>query len=132
MRNKDLNRLYWLNKDIERRKERIEELESEAERVTALLSGMPKSKGFGHRLTRIVANIIDEKMLIALKTEELSIERRNIEYYLSNVDDDKIRYYMQLRYIDGLTWQQIANKTGNEVTQECVKMAVHRYLKKTS
>jgi hypothetical protein len=25
MRNKDLNRLYWLNKDIERRRERIEE-----------------------------------------------------------------------------------------------------------
>lgn len=128
MRIKDLNGLYWLNKDIERRQERIKELEAEAERVTTFLSTLPKSKGFKDRLSQIVANIIDEKMIILLKTEELSIERRKIEYFLNDVKDPKMAYYMRLRFIDGMTWQQIANKCGNEATEDCARKSIERYL----
>ncbi len=127
MRNKDLNRLYWLNKDIERRQERIKELEAEAERVTTFLSTLPKSKGFKDRLSQIVANIIDEKMIIMLKTEELIIERRNIEYFINDVNDPKMAYYMRLRFIDGLSWQKIANATGNNATPDSIRVAVNRF-----
>lgn len=129
MHSKDLSQLYYLKKDIERRERRIEELESEAERTTSLLSSMPKSKQSDDRLSRIVANIVDEKIMVMLKTEELGIERRNLEYIIDSVKDAKIRLYMSARFIDGMTWQQIANKCGNEITGEAARIAVERYMK---
>ena len=130
MRLSDLNKLYWLKKDIERRYSRIEELDAEATRTTALLSDMPKSKGVEGARSRIIDNIIDEKMMILLKTEELEIERRKIEYMIDEIKDAKIKYYMRMRFIELLSWQQISNKCGNNITADAIRKAVNRYMKK--
>jgi len=34
------------------------------------------------------------------------------------------------RYVEGMNWQQVANKMGGGNTEEGCKQAVHRFLKK--
>ena len=129
MNKRELSQLYFLNKDIEWRRQKVEQLENEAQRVTTQLSDMPKGGGFQDRLSKLVAQIVDEKKMILFKLEEIQIERRRLEYYISSIAEPKIRVYMQCRYLDGLSWQQVANRSGNDVTGDGARKTIERYLK---
>lgn len=130
MNKRELSQLYFLNRDIEWRRQKVEQLENEAQRVTTQLSDMPKGGGFQDRLSKLVAQIVDEKKMILFKLEEVQIERRKLEYYISSIPDAKIRVYMQFRYMDGLSWVQVAHHAGNEVSDEGARIAVERFLKR--
>ena len=72
---------------------------------------------------------MDEKKMILFKLEEIQIERRKLEYYIESITEPKIRVYMQYRYLDGLSWQQVANHSGNDITDDGARKSVERYLK---
>ena len=130
MTKRELSQLYFINKDIEWRRRKVEQLEWEAEKMTTEFSDMPKAGGFQDKLSKLVAQIVDEKKMILFRLEEAQIERRKLEYYISAIPEPKIRVYMQYRYLDGLPWQQVANHAGNDITDEGARIAVERYLSK--
>lgn len=126
---KELSQLYYLNREIERDRERLEQLRA---RVSAPGSpgcdGMPKSHDFENRLERYVAEIADLEAIIQAKITQCLHERNRLERYIAEIPDSLTRQIFQLRFINGLTWVRIAFNIGGGNTEEGVRKRVYRHL----
>lgn len=70
-------------------------------------------------------------------TLEKSIQRRWQEMrrllaYIEAIDDSLIRQILMCRYVDGMAWVRVAMNLGGNNTEESVKKAAYRYLKKAN
>ena len=124
---KELSQLYWLKKEIERESRRVEELEALATGCTAGASGMPGSGALSDK-TAIAGQIADCKTLIETKRRELVTEYNRLLHYIKDVDDAYIRNILKYRYIECLTWRQVALRMGG--TASAVRMAHNRFFEK--
>ena len=52
-----------------------------------------------------------------------------IEEYIAGIEDSVMRQIIRYRYIDGLSWQQAAQRIGGGNTEGSVKMACIRFIK---
>lgn len=126
---KELSQLYYLNREIERDQERLEKLRASASAPGAPnYDGMPKSPSFENRLERYIAEIVDLEAIIQAKITQCLHERARLERYIVEIPDSLTRQIFQLRFINGLTWVQIAFCVGGGNTEEGVRKRVYRYL----
>jgi len=72
------------------------------------------------RLQRKLNRRIDELVDLVEETYE----------YIDNIDDSLVRQIITLRYVNGLTWQQVAASIGGDNTADSVRMMHDRFLKK--
>ena len=126
---KELSQLYYLNREIERDQERLEKLRASASAPGAPnYDGMPKNPSFENRLERYIAEIVDLEAIIQAKITQCLHERARLERYIAERPDSLTRQIFQLRFINGLTWVQIAFSVGGGNTEEGVRKRVYRYL----
>ena len=133
---KELSQLYYLNREIERDQERLEQLRTSVSAPGAPnYDGMPKSPSFENRLERYIAEIVDLEAIIQAKITQCLHERNRLERYIADgisyiaeIPDSLTRQIFQLRFINGLTWTQIAFSVGGGNTEEGVRKRVYRYL----
>lgn len=126
---KELSQLYYLNREIERDQERLEKLRASASAPGAPnYDGMTKSPSFENRLERYIAEIVDLEAIIQAKITQCLHERARLERYIAEIPDSLTRQIFQLRFINGLTWVQIAFSVGGGNTEEGVRKRVYRYL----
>lgn len=126
---KELSQLHYLNREIERDQERLEKLRASASAPGAPnYDGMPKSPSFENRLERYIAEIVDLEAIIRAKITQCLHERARLERYIAEIPDSLTRQIFQLRFINGLTWVQIAFSVGGGNTEEGVRKRVYRYL----
>ena len=126
---KELSQLYYLNREIERDQERLEQLRTSVSAPGAPnYDGMPKSPSFKNRLERYIAEIVDLEAIIQAKITQCLHERNRLERYIAEIPDSLTRQIFQLRFINGLTWVQIAFSVGGGNTEEGVRKRVYRYL----
>ncbi|MGB8452748.1 MAG: hypothetical protein WCD89_10475 [Anaerocolumna sp.] len=66
-----------------------------------------------------------------LETLELDLlESINIaEEFITSIDDARMRRLLNLRFIEDLTWIQVAHKMGGKHTEDSCKKAVERFFK---
>lgn len=128
---KELSQLYWLNREIEMDQRRLDTLRERASNPTGPnLSGMPSGGGnFENRLERLCAEIIDLESIIAHKQQMCLHERNRLERYIADIPDSLLRQIFTLRFINGLTWRQVAFSIGGGNTEENVRQLCHRYIK---
>lgn len=117
MTKKELSQLYWLNREIEEQQRRLEELESIATSCTANITGLPSGNGVSDKIGSCVAEIIDLKGLIDLNIKKCFYEFNRLNRYIESVDDSEMRLILSLRYVNGLTWIQIAFSIGEHDEQ---------------
>lgn len=60
------------------------------------------------------------------KAEELVVE---VESYINQIDDSRMRRMITLRYIDGLSWWRVAEKMGKGYTEDSCKKQMERFVK---
>ena len=129
---KELSQLYWLNREIEADKRRLEELESMVSSPkTQIIKGMPRTSGCGDSMARRVADIIDLKAIISAKQQQCVYERNRLERYINSIPDSLTRQIFSLRFINGLSWIQTAMSIGGGNTEDGVRKRVYRYIKRT-
>lgn len=127
---KELSQLYYLNREIESYKNRLEELETSISAPRSpSLDAMPRASGSGKALEDSVAKIVDLKALIAAKQIQCIHERNRLERYISSIPDSLTRQIFALRFINGLNWNQTAEHIGGSNTEDSVRKRVYRYLK---
>ncbi len=129
---KELSQLYYLNREIEVDKKRLQELEIKAVSCSADLSGMPRSSGVGDRVGRYAAEIADLKSIIEAKHQQCLYERSRIERYISGIEDSYLRQVFTYRFVNGLPWAQVAACVGGRNTDDGCRKAVTRYLEQNS
>lgn len=129
---KELSQLYYLNREIEADQQRLDELEAMVSSPKSPnYDGMPHAPGYSDSLSRMVAEIVDLKALIAAKQIQCIHERNRLERYISSIPDSLTRQIFALRFINGLNWYQTAMHVGGGNTEEGVRQRVYRYLKST-
>lgn len=127
---KELSQLYYLNREIEMDKRRLQELEVKAVSCIASLSGMPHGTGVSDRVGRYAADIVDLKGIIEAKLQQCIYERNRLERYIATIDDSLTRQIFTYRFINGLPWEQVAACIGGDNNAGSVRMICYRHLDK--
>lgn len=118
---KNLNKVYWLKKEIEQITDQIKELSLYS---GTNLSGMPSAHNNDSMVERYI--IKKDKLIEKLeeKFAELVTEVQRIEEFIEGIDDAEIRVIARKRFIENKDWQDI----GDEMYMD--RTTVSRKLKK--
>ena len=81
-----------------------------AMKVTQNFSPTPGGGESGSPIERPMDKVDELERKITQAIDELADIRMEIEAVLGQLDDDTLRELMKYRYIDGLTWEQVAEK----------------------
>lgn len=129
---KELSQLYWLGREIEADKRKLKELEDLAGTPSiAHLTGMPHApSNNASKVERAAAEIVDLQAIIAARQIQCIHERARLERWISGIPDSLTRQIFQARFVEGMTWAQVAEAVGGKNTEGSVKMACNRYLKR--
>ena len=108
MTKKELSQLYYLNREIEEQQRRLTELECSAFSCTATITGMPHINGISDKIGKYAAEIADLKGLLDLNLKKCFYELHRLNRYIESIEDSEMRMILSLRYINGLSWEQVA------------------------
>ena len=126
---KELSQLYYLNREIETDKKRLEKLKSQAQNPSSPnLTGMPGGVR-DSRVERYVAEIADLEAIISAKIIQCLHERNRLERYISDIPDSLTRQIFTFRFINGLSWDQCAAHIGGNSWKNLSNIC-YRYIEK--
>ena len=104
-------RYRWLLREIKHLEEEKERIRSLMERTTKALSDSPKgSFGDGTMLETGTEKMIQIEERIAGQIIQLTKHRSAIESLLSLLESPKERTLLRMKYIDGMTWEEIEKR----------------------
>ena len=125
-----LSSLYFLNREIELMKDKLEELEQASDSCSSSLTGMPRGTEISDRVSRYACQIHDLKLQIEQGIMRCFAERARLERFIQEVPDSEMRMILSLRYVNGMSFQQIAFSIGYQ--DESVPRKRHeRFLKRS-
>ncbi len=124
----ELMQLSHLNREIEMDQRRIKELEGRLGPMSPKITGMPKGSNTNSSMDQLVAEIVDLRALIAAKQLQCIHERNRLERYIENIGDSEMRIMFTLRFVDGLSWHQVAAHMGKGYVGDSLKKKCYRYL----
>ena len=114
---KELSQLYWLNREIAEEKRKLAELEVAAAGSTAKITGLPHVTGAHDKVGDLAILIAEQRDLIDLKVRQSVIEYNRLNRYINGIEDAQMRMILSLRYVNGLSWQQVAFAIGESDEQ---------------
>lgn len=125
---RELSQLYYLKREIAMDRERLAELESRALPGAQVISGLPGSAGVSDKLANYAVEIADLRAVIEGKCRRCLAEQQRLEQYIAGIDDSLIRQIFTLRFVEGLSWQQVANRVGGKNSAGNLRVVCHRFL----
>ena len=128
---RELSKLYYLNKLIERDSLRLSELENRLQPGGMNFNGMLRNPSPKNMMEEIIPLIIEIEERIRKEQEDYIRERMEIESFIRSVEDYQIRLILSYRFVDLLTWNQTARMIGGNNTEDSVKKMCYRFLKKS-
>lgn len=108
----------------------ILELEARATHITQTLSDMPFGSGTYDKVADNGVKIADIKAELELQKKRFWNEYKRLNDFINGIDDSQLRLIFSYRYINNLTWRQIAFHIGGGNTEHGIIMRHNRYLKK--
>lgn len=126
---KELSQLYCLNREIEDLKFKISELEAKATDTSVKITGMPHGAGAGDKIGRAVAELDCYRAKLTDRLERCRIELIRLNDYISACPDSLTRQILTYRFVNGLSWDQVAASVGSSITCEAVKKIAYRYIR---
>lgn len=127
MNKKELSQLYSLNKEIEQEKKRLADLEVAEAGIAVDIKGIPYI-GIVSDKTVIAKEIADCKAVIDAKVKASIAEYNRLNRYIASIDNSSMRQVLTLRFVDGLSWNQVACGIGGGNTADSVRKACERFL----
>ena len=125
---KELSQLHYLRGEIAQERERIQRLREIATSTTASIGGMPRAGTIADK-PAIAAQIADCERMIDAKLSECIVVYHRLMDYINDIDDSLTRQIFAARFIDGLQWEQVADKCGGSAAS--AKMTVYRFIRKS-
>ena len=104
---KNLNKLYWIKREIEQIEERMKELTV----LSAVsFSGMPSGNTVSSPVEKFNERLDKLKRKLAVKHAESLEEEERIESYIETIEDAEIRVLARARFIECKSWQKIGDE----------------------
>ena len=114
-----LSRYRRMSKRIDRLLEEQSRWREMALKITPVLSQAPGGGEIGSPIERPMDKVLEIDAEINREIDELQIVRQEIRAALNQLEDESLKLLMEYRYIDGLTWEQIAVKMNYSYMQIC-------------
>lgn len=137
MTKEELSQLQYLNREIELLQSRLLGLESTPKQMFGCVKGSATSPPYNlHSITvsgyddDLAQEIGEVKAEIKSMLRRCLRERARLEQYIAAAPDSEMRMILGLRYINGLSWGQVAAHISSYATESSIKMAVQRFLAK--
>lgn len=136
MNKKQLSQIKYIKSEIDIIKNQIYNLEPEmvTDKVTGSSPYFPYTQrsfqleGIDiedyHRKSRRLQNKLMKK-----KNELLELQEE-VNDFINNIDNSLLRQIITLKYMDGMSWQEVASIIGGNNTADSVRKMAERYLKK--
>lgn len=80
-------------------------------------------------IARKRAALREYKAMLEEKEAEATEMIVDVQRYIGEIDDSRVRRILQYRYIDRMTWLQVAMRMGKHSTADSCRMAVERFFK---
>ena len=93
----------------------LEELRSEAERITPLLSAAPGGSGSGDQLQRAVERIEDTRQKLTVEINRGLLARLEIAEVINQEHDGQRHEILTRRYLQGQKWEDIAAEMNMDI-----------------
>lgn len=131
-----------LQQEVKEIREKIEKLEAQIDKIEQ--EGSVKDKvmggegGWQHfqiegfpypEYSRKKTLLYARKATLSGLEMELLETLNDVEEFISNIKESHIRRIVNLRVVEGLSWQKVADKIGGN-TEDSVRMAFERFMKK--
>lgn len=129
MTKKELSQLRYLNREIERDQRRLEELMAFAQGKAVTITGMPRGGGISDTVGQCAAEIADLKRSIEIKIQRSWRQLVKLQAFINGVEDCQLQEILTLRYVNGLSWNQVAVCIGGGNTADGVRKMHDRFLK---
>ena len=97
-----------INKRIDRLLEERAEWMARATKITPTLSDMPKGGEQPNKIQMAVEKIVEIENEVDKEIDTAQITKAEIMAAIKMVNDENLRNVLELRYISGKTWEQIA------------------------
>ena len=88
----------------------IDNMKLERDSIQIRADGMPASSGISDRVANLAARIVDREVDYLSRKEELLQYRAEIREVILSVPDDRQSEVLDLRYIQGMKWEDIADR----------------------
>ena len=129
----ELNQLQSLKTFIAHERERLENMRESLGLKSPVITDMPKKPGASDKIGDTMPKIVDEEVLIEDTIRQCTEMQNRLVLYIHQVPDVKIKMFMTLRFIDGMSWNDVADYVDpgtGKYTADAVRMAVVNYLKR--
>lgn len=126
----ELSQLKHLKREIALDRQRLRQLEEAALPGAQVMTGMPHSTGVKDRLGDTAAAIADLRQQLEAKIERCIREQQKLEAYIESIPDSFIRQIFTCRFVQGMSWRQVAFRLGGSNSAGNVRMLCYRFLKK--
>lgn len=123
-----LSQLRYLKGEIDDLSQRIAELELMAQGGAGRVTGMPRGGRRADRVAECAVKIADLRHKMDERRLDCMEELARLYEFIDDIPDSLTRQIFMLRYIDGLSWQQIAFRVG-EGDEQYPRRVHNRYLK---
>ena len=90
----------------------VERLRTDAESMRINLDGMPRASGSKDRTERLAIQLADYELKLTREASELYMQSMRIITELGQLQNQKHQELLYKRYIQGITWEQIAVDMG--------------------
>lgn len=127
---KELSQLYYLNREIAADQKRLDELNRMIGAPSSPpISDMPRAPhSVESKVERLAAEIVDLQAIIAARQIQCIHERARLERWISEIPDSLTREIFKCRFVECMSWLQVARNVGGGNTEGSVKMICYRYL----
>lgn len=128
----ELKQLQILPRIIEYERERLKKIRAAAGIKGPSYTGMTHGTGIHDRISDNIPAAVDLERKIMKQLQEHQDRRNRIEAWLSK-QPMKIQMIVRLRFIEGMTWNEVTNEfyaeTGNPKSEDAIRKYLDRYLK---
>ena len=123
---KELYKLRGLRDKIRDLEERIEVIRSKAEKMTSVITGLPGGGEKADYKIKLLELCADYESA----GKESIFEEQRLLKYIESINDIQLQNIIRLRFIDSLTWNEVADKIGGNNTDYTVKKRLYRHLRR--
>lgn len=135
------NKIEYLEDRIPKLEEKIKKIEDGEvvkDKVRGGLGGLQSftvegtpTEEYQKRRTELLSKKLmlnQRKSILEILEFEIVEKISDVEEFISSIDDSRMRRIINLKFIENLTWQQVANRIGGGNTESSIKMSFHRFM----
>lgn len=126
----ELTRHFRLREQLIQNSETLNALYAAAYPAAQKISDIPHGNGIANKVCDLAIEIADIKAQIAQLQDEIGKQEPAIASFIDGIGDARLRTIFRLRFLRGLTWQDVATAIGGGNTEAGVKSVCYRYLSK--